>query len=628
MAQNKTKLAVLSNLILLVMLPCSLSISDLNSSNNNKTIFINITQTNEYPILYLNYRYEENDSLTSAEVFTDAIQQNDYLDQFFPITTENSFVILPQALIQSTELFENVSSNPSKDCDLLKDIDEKIAISGSFNSSQAGIVALASDAFFVKNNIGYSGFSCGHLKSVIVRATSDNKKASTHELGHGFDLCDEYNISLFNSQDNEKDCPNGDLDEGYNSSTKRWGDGQLDNRCIKTLNDGLNEGCLVDNDSLIKVLFSDEYNIPDSFDLVNLYGRESVFDYTESWINKETYNYLLSKLSGAQSYNCTSNPVIVIALNLFNETNGTRIQIDNFYVSLVGGCYDTQERFDEGSLNIQTKNSANAILSNLSIKPRFQLRTLTGDTINLNKSSLIVTLPFSNVSSFSFLVNGVENASRNVSAHMPNLTLISPNGGQRFENLFNISWNASDLDNDTLVYAVLISADNGTTWSTLIFDLNTTFYEVSNAWFNYGTNYKVKVLATDGVNTGSDFSDSNFTIVPPPSVKVDSIEEIFSNESRKVYEVVIENDGGQTLSNLSWKFNTGLANITNNYNVTLVSNEQLELLFDINYTSGGWMNVKIYSCKIKYPKPSQFYLIIVKSNRLILEQNKVANYAM
>jgi hypothetical protein len=54
----------------------------------------------------------------------------------------------------------------------------------------------------------------------------------------------------------------------------------------------------------------------------------------------------------------------------------------------------------------------------------------------------------------------------------------------------------------------------------------------------------------------------------------------------------------------------------------------MTLLFAYNYSSGGWKNVKIYSCKIKYSTPTQFYLIIIKPNQCSHKQNEVKNYAM
>ena len=90
---------------------------------------------------------------------------------------------------------------------------------------------------------------------------------------------------------------------------------------------------------------------------------------------------------------------------------------------------------------------------------------------------------------------------RNVTSNTPSITLTYPAGSEKFEEPFNITWNASDADNDTLYYAVLISSDNGTNYITLDFDLNQTYYEIDPNNYDYGEAYVIKVLATDSVNT-------------------------------------------------------------------------------------------------------------------------------
>lgn len=91
---------------------------------------------------------------------------------------------------------------------------------------------------------------------------------------------------------------------------------------------------------------------------------------------------------------------------------------------------------------------------------------------------------------------------RNRTANTPNVTVTFPNGGEFFNNdIINIIWNANDADDDTLFYAVLLSTDNGADYNTIIFDHNTTSFNVSSNDLSDCTLCRIKVLATDGVNT-------------------------------------------------------------------------------------------------------------------------------
>jgi hypothetical protein len=78
-----------------------------------------------------------------------------------------------------------------------------------------------------------------------------------------------------------------------------------------------------------------------------------------------------------------------------------------------------------------------------------------------------------------------------------------------------IRWSGSDADGDALSYAVLISPDNGATWEPVTGDLTATRYTWDFSQLPAGANYRIKVIATDGINTGHDLSDAPFTIKAP-----------------------------------------------------------------------------------------------------------------
>lgn len=103
--------------------------------------------------------------------------------------------------------------------------------------------------------------------------------------------------------------------------------------------------------------------------------------------------------------------------------------------------------------------------------------------------------------------------SRTVSAHAPNVTVITPNGGETVgEAGVTAAWSMSDADGDPLSATVLFSANNGQSWQTLAVNITDTQVALSYAALPGTTQGRLRVLVTDGVNTIEDQSDAPFTI--------------------------------------------------------------------------------------------------------------------
>ncbi|WBW96627.1 Ig-like domain-containing protein [Oceanirhabdus sp. W0125-5] len=101
----------------------------------------------------------------------------------------------------------------------------------------------------------------------------------------------------------------------------------------------------------------------------------------------------------------------------------------------------------------------------------------------------------------------------------PTVTLISPNGGEVICNQTNITWTASDPDGDPLTYTLSYSSNGGISYTEIVSGISTTSYTWITSTLPSGSNYLVKVVASDGELTGQDISDGPFTIdTSPPSV--------------------------------------------------------------------------------------------------------------
>jgi hypothetical protein len=106
-------------------------------------------------------------------------------------------------------------------------------------------------------------------------------------------------------------------------------------------------------------------------------------------------------------------------------------------------------------------------------------------------------------------------ARRVVSANPPQVTVLTPNGGEVLlpDQAYTVTWRAHDPDGDALSYTVLVSPDEGATWHLLAYDLGETSYTWEVTDVPEGTRYLMRVIASDGVNVGEDVSDRPFAVL-------------------------------------------------------------------------------------------------------------------
>jgi len=116
-------------------------------------------------------------------------------------------------------------------------------------------------------------------------------------------------------------------------------------------------------------------------------------------------------------------------------------------------------------------------------------------------------------------------AEKEVSPSMPTVEVLSPDGAQNIAigQSIEISWMAGDLDGDDLSYFVSYTPDDGGSWIPIAGDLTAT----SCVWNTTGIaptdECRVRVMASDGFNTGEDVSDTPFKMVDiaPPTTRME-----------------------------------------------------------------------------------------------------------
>lgn len=104
-------------------------------------------------------------------------------------------------------------------------------------------------------------------------------------------------------------------------------------------------------------------------------------------------------------------------------------------------------------------------------------------------------------------------ASRAVSAHPPAVTLLSPNGGERLTGeSFEVRWQASDPDGGALTFTLDYSIDGGAHWQGLAFGLTGNQTRLALPRLPGSSQARLRIWASDGVNTASDTSNANFSV--------------------------------------------------------------------------------------------------------------------
>jgi hypothetical protein len=136
----------------------------------------------------------------------------------------------------------------------------------------------------------------------------------------------------------------------------------------------------------------------------------------------------------------------------------------------------------------------------------------TGEATGVDGFNLMLPYP-SGVARIVLRKGAQQLAVRPVSAHVPTVTVLFPNGGETWAatGTYTITWTASDADGDPLAYSVLYSP-NGSDWLPVAAGITQTQVAVNAAELAGDNAARVRVLASDGVHTTADESDAPFTV--------------------------------------------------------------------------------------------------------------------
>jgi hypothetical protein len=223
----------------------------------------------------------------------------------------------------------------------------------------------------------------------------------------------------------------------------------------------------------------------------------------EYWIDADDYLKLLTDHKTAITSQASATATgAILAIGTFDIT-GTAT-LDKWYI-----LPDAEPSIPSpGPYTFEYQDAGGALLSQQSFDISF---TLGGYT--LTQTPFVFTIPYvPNAVKIVVKHNAIPLAQKIISSSAPHVAIISPNGGEQLSGQATVQWSGTDADGDTLSYALLFSSNSGATWESVAINLTETSYTWDISKLAPGTQYLIKIIATDGINTSQDISHTSFTI--------------------------------------------------------------------------------------------------------------------
>jgi hypothetical protein len=523
------------------------SANGINYTDSNR-LNLDVIQTRNLKLTYMPV-----DDISQSFFTSSVIDSAEFINRTYPLKDNGlSYTISPR--ISAEDL-----SMPSKEQKVLKRIYRSSLVAGEFPDIAVGI---ATSGWF-NNEVSdpdSSGTNIGRYPAILVEGGI--KHAVGHEIGHHFGMCDEYSaLTWLRQYFTYPVCPNGD----------NGGIFGLDNECSP-------QGC----PTTTLQQFSGR---PDSTQLYNFMGNTTPND---AWIAEDSYNHLLEEFSHAIPQFASQRILVSGVYN--NATQGA--VFDDFYILGPGLAHNLSD-LTYGNFSITSLNSSGGSVINIAFDLSFILFSLDGNTSEVNETPFTFVIPFSeDVNRIILKKNNTLKEETNRSAHTP-LVQITPFNVTTFNNeVINISWNASDADANNLSYAILFSANNGTNYTTIDLDYNSTSLLISSNSLSDCDYCRIKILATDGFNTNSSTSNS-FSI--DNDLKINNFDIVYQNNTGRIFRIALNNTLNSTIEDIEWSIDLGDAVETSNQSVTLQSREEILFFIYHNYTSIGTYNVTFNS---------------------------------
>jgi hypothetical protein len=252
------------------------------------------------------------------------------------------------------------------------------------------------------------------------------------------------------------------------------------------------------------------YSPTDSFDYMGYCRTEET-----AWTSVYTYLALLRILPIAETQ--APGPRLAALAAADQQAvlvGGGTISPESFH--LERGFYgaslpsDVQDGLPPGPYTAQLHDAAGGIL----FARDFGLIELSNNVPTETGSFQILLPDLPEVSAIVFLRGDLELGRVSASANPPVISLLAPVGGEDWgaAGAHEIAWEASDPDGDVLRFNVQVSADGGTSWSSIDFDLSGVSTLSIDSADLPGGGLLFRVIASDGLNVAESATTTAVTV--------------------------------------------------------------------------------------------------------------------
>jgi len=348
------------------------------------------------------------------------------------------------------------------------------------------------------------GYTYGKPANIVTESDKDMWATVAHEIAHCYGIGDEYTGGSIRMSINP--APLGMTGTDWDSSAAI----AASNQYFKPYGGSSgSEGSSIKEE--IPFDFASREQLPEKASFMGSNGIQS--DY---WISAPIWKQLFTSfapLPSLETMQSSSTTVSKRSVSLLEEKQTIPVVDASGWINkndaIPVDCTDPWYSYtiptssfisNTGAYSIQAKNNAGTILGSQSFDLRFvEMGTTPKQLEEVPVENCIVPFPLG-TTKFVFTHNGQSIGEKAVSLHAPVVEIKSPIPGQTVSSQTNITWTASDVDNDPLTYEVLYS-HNGKDWISIASDLTTKnfTYDFSDPDLPGGSQALINVIASDGV---------------------------------------------------------------------------------------------------------------------------------
>lgn len=247
---------------------------------------------------------------------------------------------------------------------------------------------------------------------------------------------------------------------------------------------------------------------PDWKDIMTYCDWEWMSDYTYTGIRQRLITEAAATAQTEDAVGSSVAQEYLVVVGTANLTQGTA-ELGTLYRWVSAVAPPTPTPSDDWVLAL--RDGGGGTLASHPFTPYADVEAVPGEDVRAAISEIV---PWINgTARIVVLYRGGEVASRTVSAHSPTVQVLYPNGGETLGGAnVTVTWSASDADGDALSYSVGYSRDGGQSWQTLANDVGVKYITLPLHDLAGSTTALFRVIASDGVNTAVDASDSTFVV--------------------------------------------------------------------------------------------------------------------